>query len=1677
MTKKQRLVASLTTTAGILAAIGTSTGCYFLAVNKGTSSSSNVQLEPNQLDASRLQTIYNSTRDYLMNIHENDPTIIDQTFLDKPETKQAIKNKVENDLAKTNFKIDFIKEFHLKHATGENNHPLVTLSLELDPEAEIKWDTLVKDPLVSPGENNIITYKKPINLDTGLILNNEVLNTIFNSINRSLNTIYASNPDHLETNYLNTTGINDIKKQLAVDLVDAGFKSSLITKFEFDVQTPAYNKKTATYKLDFNTKTIFEGLANSDVYQVVDKQIQMIKPLVFKVENIVNKNDINKIQESVDKVIDDLVLPNKDKVDQDFLDNNKQTITDAIIDNGFNPDFIDGDINININEETGDITVVVPLQPDINIDSSSSNGNVHVDPDNHTITIDKNVDLTMVLSQKRLDTLYQLINTKLMQMYNNDPQNVTLAKVNSPEVKEQIASDLEVQTKFKKSHIQSISFTQRAAINNQYQLDAEIQFDNDTIFATNLSSTQFAINKTAKSVKTINPFDFSNIKVVNSAEINSLINVVKKAMDDKYNAHEPDFNSACLDALIEPIKSTLTTKGFDVSLIKTMSFNVQDNGATTAQIQLNPNVLISDITPSLDTTVNPITKLITINKQYDLTMVLNQTRVNELVKLIKTKLDEIYLNKRTDIRIDNLNASNLKQTIATELSTKTNFQAALIKDITFSNNTTTANTDYAIDYQISFNDGVVFNSDVDNNSEIIVNKADKTIKNKTPLNFDLSNYVVTNQQLQDCYRICDQRIGQIVREQPEVIFNNNEAPSEIYQDILQKIETEVGLKPNRITKIRIQFKHRASDQNWYDIPFEIQFANNQILEPTAGSRWTLDESNHKVVATHPRDFAFANYFDARRSQILLDVMKQHLDNAYSQDNASIMVDKLMASNIRQEIMNDFFAKAQFNNRNFMNAQTGFEFVDVQRTANHHYQFKIQLKLAGHYPDRNPNQLWITGDYKNDANFDYDNNKVSLITKTYFDFDISKFINNENVNKIKEAVDQFINDKYAGDKHQFTENNLSGTDITNKVKDAISSTQGNPDLIDIVDTKINSSTNSVDTVIKFKPTTGFDNLIGNENIIINSEDKTITIKNNNLDLSLFIDDNRLVSLNEAIRWILTECFRREKNIFTDGYINQIETNKAAVISAFDNKFHQLANFPTGHISSLTITNEKRSLPNGQPDRAYYVHTQVEFDNQVIIIANNNNSLFTINNQTVKVKKPLKFGAWIDQDGKEEFCLQFGNWLSKRWDHKLTEAELNTPEISQEVISLFDRGNEINDLIERVDFKIQNIGENEQKLTFSMPFKEGLIVSHEREDLLKEINSCIVNQVEYDVVFNQNSVVNKDGVLISLTEAGKNAELLDLSHDGIISLKEECLPSVIKAKKIVFGPEFSKIDFEYKNTVFVGDNVTSSAVEEIDLSQCIQPPLTVSKSWFKPLIKTPNRFKLTTPVHTVALNSTLGSWKYFNMLDEIECPIDLFIPDGSFIFEGFCSSVANLETVHAEGINELNDHSFRDCKKLKTFECDLTKSNACTKIGKYAFLGDNSLTKCDLFSHESPVTIIDESAFAGCGSLENVVWPKGLTNIEDYAFNGAHIKFKDQASVQLPDTIAKIGQHVFQITSESSSSQNKIAKELFLNNDTPITKAMLTPAKSWCGGIEVDYYNELLGVGGSLSDSICPARRDY
>ena len=127
--------------------------------------------------------------------------------------------------------------------------------------------------------------------------------------------------------------------------------------------------------------------------------------------------------------------------------------------------------------------------------------------------------------------------------------------------------------------------------------------------------------------------------------------------------------------------------------------------------------------------------------------------------------------------------------------------------------------------------------------------------------------------------------------------------------------------------------------------------------------------------------------------------------------------------------------------------------------------------------------------------------------------------------------------------------------------------------------------------------------------------------------------------------------------------------------------------------------------------------------------------------------------------------------------------------------------------------------------------------------------------------------------------------------------------------------------------------------------------------------------------------------------------------------------------AEGVTEIKEEAFSDCKTLKTviLPDSVTSIDACAFMGctnlesvtmpkECSYLGIGAFYRCSKLKEvtiPNGITQINDSTFYGCTSLTSVTIPEGITSIGHFAFDAC----ENITSVTIPDSVGFIGCDAF------------------------------------------------------------------
>ena len=134
-------------------------------------------------------------------------------------------------------------------------------------------------------------------------------------------------------------------------------------------------------------------------------------------------------------------------------------------------------------------------------------------------------------------------------------------------------------------------------------------------------------------------------------------------------------------------------------------------------------------------------------------------------------------------------------------------------------------------------------------------------------------------------------------------------------------------------------------------------------------------------------------------------------------------------------------------------------------------------------------------------------------------------------------------------------------------------------------------------------------------------------------------------------------------------------------------------------------------------------------------------------------------------------------------------------------------------------------------------------------------------------------------------------------------------------------------------------------------------------------------------------------------------------GNYAFSGR-SSLESIEI--PEGLTSIGYSAFSGCNSLQSINVDMNNKNYISEDG-ILFNKDKTEVikypagKKDKTEYTIPSTVIsiEDSAFSGCNSLENITIPEGVTSIGENAFSGC----SSLKNITIPEGVTRIGDSTF------------------------------------------------------------------
>ncbi len=168
-------------------------------------------------------------------------------------------------------------------------------------------------------------------------------------------------------------------------------------------------------------------------------------------------------------------------------------------------------------------------------------------------------------------------------------------------------------------------------------------------------------------------------------------------------------------------------------------------------------------------------------------------------------------------------------------------------------------------------------------------------------------------------------------------------------------------------------------------------------------------------------------------------------------------------------------------------------------------------------------------------------------------------------------------------------------------------------------------------------------------------------------------------------------------------------------------------------------------------------------------------------------------------------------------------------------------------------------------------------------------------------------------------------------------------------------------------------------------------------------------------------------------------------GDKAFFGFWGRDQVKKVALPEGLLSIGNESFYNCKNLVEIEIP----NTLKRIGVSAFDGQNDGRRCKIRSIAFPASLeeIDDTAFYGCKSLEEVTFSEGLKRIGKDAFFNTSVK-----KFVLPSSLEKLGQGALDVgywvsdaTVELVNSAGRMTTKTQI--DTPFVRFLPDDEEVW------------------------------
>lgn len=441
--------------------------------------------EPVDFNLTQLNMLDSIIRAKIDSISANNPLDLTAEKLNASgETSLAIKI-IDEFAAQASFDKDLIRNISFSNPQADAQTFTVSWTISFDSRVRfVDSDTWTK--YEANQSSYTVSLKEPIAFDVSKILDSKRLDLIKNILNQKLNQLYNKNENAVDFDKVNVPEfINTYKQELVTKL---GLNEAIFQDLKFANNQSADSLIKYDFEITFTDQSDFR---NGDYWPNGMSYSPDTRVLKWTIE-------YNTYYTLTDSGIQTLITSCQELVNKQW-ETNKKNFTDKNLyqtcywDNlwpllksrGFNPSYIVGDISFNVDYDHNQVIETIPFTSGTIFTCDFTNTDlIKLDKDARTLTIVyKDFNLDDFVTPNRCQTMSDVINNKLNDIYNNDAKNFNVDYLNGSTIKQQLIDAIYAQCHFKPGIVKDVYFTlpENTTVGT-YQFFINVDFTSDAFW-------------------------------------------------------------------------------------------------------------------------------------------------------------------------------------------------------------------------------------------------------------------------------------------------------------------------------------------------------------------------------------------------------------------------------------------------------------------------------------------------------------------------------------------------------------------------------------------------------------------------------------------------------------------------------------------------------------------------------------------------------------------------------------------------------------------------------------------------------------------------------------------------------------------------------------------------------------------------------------------------------------------------------------------------------------------------------------------------------------------------------------------------------------------------------------------------------------------------------------------